>query len=313
MFRNGVLGSAFALVCFAVASSVIRASWVDPEFQKRTERNIPAGALVSPGRALLHAVSLEHRLALADLAWLDVVQTIGASAVSEKTNWDRVFATSIIATDFDPKFFTVYDAAATVLAIWGKRVDASNALLEKGYRELPGQWRLPFLLGYNAFFLRGDARRGADWLERASRVPGGPPYLAALAGRMRFFGGESERALGFLEQMVRHLSGPARRDAEWRLAALRSEPRFRRFDAACQTFRAERGRLPTSGSELVGEGFIREAPFDEFGKAIELTPECVAFTAEVPPEGRSTAEKARRMRGIREGPTDASPTGGETP
>lgn len=308
------MGSTIALVFFAAVSFVIRTSWVDSEFKKRTELEVPAGALVSPGRALLHAVSLEHRLAFADLAWLDVVQAIGASAVAEKTNWDRVFATSNIATDLDPKFLTVYDAGATVLAVWGRRVDEANILLEKGHRELPGQWRLPFLLGYNAFFLRGDAGRGADWLERASQIPGGPSYLAALAGRMRFFGGESARALAFLEQMIQNLSGPARRDAEWRLAALRSEPRLRRFDAACAAFRARRGSAPGSGSELVGAGFIREAPFDAFGKAIALTPECVAFTAEIAPEGRSTAERARALHGGRpRGAGEDRLVGGETP
>ena len=272
-------------------------SWVDSEFQKRTEMRLPAAALISPGPELLQAISLEHRWAFANLAWLDAVQTVGHWALSNETHWDRVVAASVIATDLDPKFYTVYEAAATILSVWAKRVEDSDALLEKGHRALPKEWRLPFLLGYNAFFVRGDATGAANWMEVAAKIPGRPQYLPALAGRMRYFGGEPDRAIDFLERMIENLSGAARRDAEWRLGALRSEHRLRRFDAACQDFRADRGVPPSSGSELVGAGYIPEAPFDTFGKPIELTSDCLAFTDEIKPEMRSTEARARELQG----------------
>lgn len=296
MARSDVLGPTFVLVFWAAASLVIRVTWIDSEFQKRSEVRLPAAALISPGQNLLHAVTLEHRLAIADLAWLDAVQTVGQWALSSRAAWDRIEAASVIATDLDPRFYTVYEAAATVLSVWGKRVDASDGLLKKGHRALPSRWRLPFLVGYNAFFLRGDANRAADWFETAAGIPGRPNYLPSLAGRIRFFGGEPEKAIAFLERMIESLSGPARRDAEWRLGALKSEPRLRLFDQACRSFYRERGVLPQSGSDLVGEGFLMEPPFDLFGKPIELTAECVAFTEMVEANGRTTPERARALR-----------------
>ena len=59
---------------------------------------------------------------------------------------------------------SVYYASAIHLLVYGKRSDAVDRLLAKGAKELPTRWEIPFLLGYNAYFLKGNALEAAEKL-----------------------------------------------------------------------------------------------------------------------------------------------------
>lgn len=272
----------------------VRTGCVDPQFQARQSTDAGQDAFRSPGRQVLAWSTLQHPLMFADLLWLAIVQHLGSQEVATDAGWSRVERWSNIATDLDPKYFNLYHAPALHLALYGKRIDASDRLLLKGWAELPHRWELPFTVGYNAYFERGDPRLGAEYMLAASRLPRAPAYLAALAGRMRYQAGDHQGAIEMLEMMLPDLDGPALRDAEERLAILRSQPRFEAYDRACEVYLARTGTVPRSGEELHRMGLVDEPPFDLLDHPIRFEGNCTARTDASKIREHEALEKLKR-------------------
>lgn len=233
-------------------------------------------ALQSPGPAVLSAASFDHHFAAADLAWLRIVQELGVENLLP-SQWDLVEGWTQLATDLDWRYYTVYHSAAVNLAVHARRTESADRILHKGLRHLPDRWELLMLLAYNAYWMRGDALLGSEFLTRAAELPGAPRFAASLAGRMRYQGGDEVGAIEMLEMFLTELDGDARKDAEERLLMLKSQSILRDYDAACERFLGEEGRRPTA-RELFERGLMENPPVDLLGFDVELDEKCVART-----------------------------------
>ncbi|MFO0728863.1 MAG: hypothetical protein U1E65_34105 [Myxococcota bacterium] len=265
--------TAFILATFSLAA-VVRVTSIDPQFEQRQTTRVATDFLASPGPVWLDAATFEHRLAVADLTWLSIVQDL--SAKSNDADWDRVIRWTNIATDLDRLYFTVYHSVAICLTIYAKRFETSDEVLLKGRANLPQRWELPFVLGFNSYFGRRDADTGSQWMETAARLPQAPAYVAALSGRMRFQAGDEDAAMQMLEQMASQLDEQGRANVEERLKFLKTERRFRAYDEACKKFKEANGRLPREPAELQILGLVREPPFDFFDGPLSLDENCRA-------------------------------------
>lgn len=231
--------------------------------------------LRSPGPVVLRIASFQHRLALADLLWLDIVQELGAHRNLPDAVWNRLGYRGDIVTDLDDKYFAVYHSLGLTMLALSDRIELAEQILLKGMAKLPDRWEFPMFLGYSAYFRRGDPDVGADYVAAAAVLPNAPAYLGALAGRMRFHGGDEATAILMLESMLEHLDEHARGEAETRLQILRSEARLRRFDEACREEQTRTGSIPEPG--VVGER-LGEPPEDLLGGAITFDERCIART-----------------------------------
>ncbi len=270
-----------ALSAAALSAAVaLRTALVDGQALRRARADLAVGdLLLSPGPAALAAASLEHPLAWADLFWLDIVQEFGRPLDGEKPAFARIARWADIATDLDPRYFAVYHATAIQLTVYARDAVASDRLLEKGYRALEDAWPLPFLLGYNAFFLHGDPEAAARWWFEAARLPDAPRFVPSLAARARVQAGDDLGAESMLLELIETgaLEGPQLEDAQIRLKILRSEPALRAYDEACARVRAAEGRVPAA-EELFRRGLVTAPPFDLLEKPIVLDDGCRART-----------------------------------
>ena len=227
----------------------------------------------------MRAMAMQHHLAMADLFWLSAVQEIGRFIEKKQPNVVRLKNWAQLATDLDPRYHQVYYGIATNLTVYNKDADGSDRLLRKGWKNLPNRWQYPFMLGYNAYFLRAQLRVASAFWAKAAYMPDVPRFLPSLAARSRFQAGDGAEAEALLLTMIEHLDGQHRRDAEIRLKILRSEPILVAYDQACAAFLDEKKRRPASAEELREAGLVRYPPVDLFGEAIELDEECRARTA----------------------------------
>lgn len=262
------------------AALALRLRIIDPQAERRSAQRSDEDFLSSPGPDILRIATFEHRLAWADVMWLGIVQELAKPFEGTEGSWDRVQRWSNIAVDLDPRYLTVYHTVAIHLSVYAKRVEPSNHLLLKGRAALPEAWEIPFVLGYNAYFLASDADAGADWMAIAAKLPGSPRHLAPLAGRMKFQAGNEQEAIEMLEMMLESTpEGPTRDAIQERLLLLRSEARLRLFDDGCRLYHAKHGRVPADGETLVREGLVRAPPFDLLGGPIErFDDDCLAHT-----------------------------------
>ncbi len=116
----------------------------------------------------------------------------------------------------DPRFHRPYEYCGGAMTLARQGVDQSSylraaALLERGAREFPNDWRLPNLAGqiYTQDLQSDDPKQVRAWQEKgtllvesAIRRPGAPADLADWAAVMRTKFGQRERAIRELREVL---------------------------------------------------------------------------------------------------------------
>lgn len=258
---------AVALAIAAAALAVGRGARVLAERQS-VESGVEEPFAPSPEAAPY--VSLGYREVTADLFWIRLTGYFGG---------DRNTATGIAGlvdavTALDPQFHRPYEWGARAMTLAHEGVDQSTylhaiAVLQRGMRQFPDDWRLPYLAGqiYTQDLETKDPAQRRAWddkgtllVEAAIRKPGAPAEAAEWAAVMRTKLGEHERAVRELREMLLVTEDSKARDALiQRLAKLENanadelaaeilETR-RRFDVE---WHRERPSLPASMYILLG-------------------------------------------------------------
>lgn len=278
---SGALPSALAAAVLFAGATAHRITFVDRDAELRRERRVDDEVLASPGPAVLAIAGLEHRIAWSDVLWLQIVQELGKPLEGTEASYDRVERWANIAVDLDPKYFIVYYASAIHLIVYGERAQAADQLLQKARVIMPDRWELPFLLGYTAYFVHGEAAKAAELWEAAALLPDPPRFVPSLAARARYQAGDESGAIAMLESMLESLEGPHRDDVIIRLKILKSEPILAAYDRACERYRDERGSIPSDAARLQAEGYVEHGPFDLLDSKITLDENCRAHTAQI--------------------------------
>ncbi len=222
----------------------------------------------SPGPWVLHALSLNHELAFADMVWLEIVQQIGSAEGKLSQQWmDRLEYLANVGTDLDSKYFIIYHSVAIYLSAYASNVEASDRMVERGMQALPGHYEFPFLKGYNAYFIRGDAKEASEQWLRASQLPRSPPYLAPLAARTRFNAGDTKNAIGLLQRLLQVTKDPQVRDLlKLRLQAIETEAVLEAYDQVCEKYLSENEGKILSPMEFFEKGYIALPAKDHLGE-----------------------------------------------
>lgn len=226
-------------------------------------------AQLPPGEYLKPALLGYHQLG-ADILWLRMLQVLGKKR-NTADDYEWIYHAIDVITTLDPHYAYPYYVGGVVLTNLANRVDLSNRLLERGHRENPGEWNLPFLLGYNHYFVLGDAAKGAEYIGRAARTSGAPTFLPGLATRMYAEAGNPDVALQFLEALWKENPDLILREKlETRAKEVLIERDLRTLERAVQQYHKRRHTFPASLSELVSTGYLDRIPEEPFGGAYLL-------------------------------------------
>ncbi len=218
-----------------------------------------------PQGEYLRIAVLEYRQVVADLLWIQVVQAMGERRVSEEAGRWIAHALDVITT-LDPLFVRVYEAGGIALTTLVVLTEESNRLLEKGIRYNPEVWRLPFYLGFNYYFELYDDRKAAEYIARASRLPGAPAYLVSFATQLYVSARTPQVAVDFLGQMYTQTTDEnVKRVLEQRLKEAVAERDLQLLEESIGRYRELYKRAPVRLEELVGPGLLRELPQEPFG------------------------------------------------
>ena len=135
---------------------------------------------------------------VADIYWTRVVQYFGRRVGVAEARFELLPALLDATTTLDPKLLPAYEFGSVFLAQdpphGAGRPDLAVALMERGIRENPTQWRLYYDLGFVHSINRHDDAAAARAFQRGSEVPGAHPWLKLLAARMAERGGDGETA-----------------------------------------------------------------------------------------------------------------------
>jgi hypothetical protein len=226
-----------------------------------------------PNGEFVKAMVLGYHHVAADLLWLNIVQVLGERDV-RLADYEWLYHALNVVTSLDPHYAYAYDVGGVILAELAGRVDRSNALLEKGMTANPGAWRLPFQLGFNAFFHQQDYVRAADYMAIAARLPGRPAYVPELAARLYVEGQQPALALDFLDVMERQTDDvQVLARLERRKAEVIVERDLTLLEEAVQRYTARTGERPQTFEALIQAGDLAALPVEPFGGAYRLDAE----------------------------------------
>ncbi len=231
---------------------------------KGSEQQIEEFMLLPKGEYLKPAV-IGHEQLVGDIIWLRTIQVIGEKVVTPQ-GYDWVYHALDIVTTLDPKFAYAYQLGGVTLSALGNRPDLSNMLLEKGVRENPEVWQIPFYIGFNNFFYLNDYEAAAEYMDKASKLPGHPAYLPKLAARLYVQAGNPDVALEFLARMHKDTDDEKVKLAlEQRIKEVIVERDARFLEEAINRYKEAYKLYPENLQDLIRRGIIKEVPHEPFG------------------------------------------------
>jgi uncharacterized protein YihD (DUF1040 family) len=263
MWTAGTLASAGFLILIISLQQNLDCR-IDSQSVKVEElAHLPRGEHLKPAMLGYHHLG-------ADLLWLQLLQVLGKQKNTDN-EYEWMYHALDVITTLDPRYAYAYYVGGVVLESYANRVDLSNRLLEKGHRENPDEWNLPFLLGYNHYFVLGDAAKGSEYIGVAARTAGAPDFLPGLATRMYSEAGNPDVALQFLEALWRENPDLAVREKlEVRAKEVMIERDLRSLEDAIQQYYRTQGKYPKTLSDLVVSGILSGIPEEPLGGAYQL-------------------------------------------
>ena len=260
--RNGI-GLCLVLV------TVILLQHQSDQVQDRAVNQIKDLANLPKGEYLKPAMLGYHQLG-ADLLWLKLVQVMGEKRnTSDEYEW--MYEALDVITTLDPQYAYAYYVGGVTLGDLAQRPDLSNRLLAKGAEANSTVWHIPFLLGYNYYFLLGDPEKGAEFIMRASTLPDRPAYLPGLATRLAAEAGSLSTAFAFLEARLRETADPEMRQFYLnRMKEVIIERDIQLLERAVESYRTTYRTLPPTLPALVSDRVLTALPQEPFGGEYRL-------------------------------------------
>jgi hypothetical protein len=261
--------------------------------QDQTRLQIEGLAQLPKGEYLRPALLGYHHLG-ADILWLKLVQVIGKKRNSDDEYEWMAHALDVITT-LDPQYAYAYYVGGVLLGDLAQRPDLSNQLLERGVEANPGVWNIPFILGYNYYFLMGDSAKGAKYIMRAATLPDRPAYLPGLATRLSVEAGSPATALSFLEARLRETQDQDMRAFYvTRMKEVLIERDILVLERVLEAYRSRYGRWPRSLRTLVAEQILSDLPQEPFGGEYVLDTTTGQVTSSTHPDRLITFYKRRQ-------------------
>jgi len=207
---------------------------------------------------------------MADLYWLRAVQYYGSQRIWGGGHYELLAPLIDVVTDLDPRLEIAYRYGSIFLSekapVGAGDPEAGVAILEKGVRNNPLNWRLRQDLGFLIFTFLDDAQRGAQVLLEAARLPGAPFWIESLAAQILYKGGDRDTSRRIWRGMYEQAEeGPMKYNALAHLRYLDALDQAEALTGLARAYEQRTGRKPDSLDELRSAGLLRAAPVDPSG------------------------------------------------
>jgi len=213
------------------------------------------------------AAALDFQGLAADFQLLQGIFFVGEKIEQQKklspTEWNYFVSIIKAVIKLDPYFYDTYHFATGMLNWGAGRFQDTIDILENARQFHPNDFRFPYHIGFTYFYFLDDAKKGAQYLELASRLPDAPPLLASLASRLSYYKGNYQFSIDLLERML-----STERNIEIRQYYLKRLQALRgalSIEKATQRFKNEHDRLPQSLQELQDKKYLDSIPQDPYG------------------------------------------------
>lgn len=205
------------------------------------------GLLYVRSPAAAKRAALGHHALAADIYWIRALQHFGSERLSPPEHvrtYALLYPLLDLTTTLDPYFSIAYRFGAIYLGEpypgGPGRADLAVTLLQKGLAAQPHKWQYMQDLGFVYYWHMRDYKAAAAAFQRASEMPGAPPWLRPLAAVTLAEGGHRDSSRALWQQLAQSEAPWLRDAAVLRLAQLDAIDIIDAWKRA----RAERGSPP---------------------------------------------------------------------
>ena len=203
--RGRVAGMALAIAAFALAVALQAVR--DRAYPREEAQNRAFLYVRSP--EALRRIALSFDALAADVYWIRALQHYGGDRLSRdgRRRYELLYPMLDLTTSLDPYFTIAYRFGAIFLSegypSGPGRPDQAIALLNKGVRAQPDNWRYYHDIAFVHYWQYRDPKTAAEWFRRAASRPDAPSWLEPVAASMLVEGGDRASARFLFEQISR--------------------------------------------------------------------------------------------------------------
>ena len=203
--RGRVAGMALAIAAFALAVALQAVR--DRAYPREEAQNRAFLYVRSP--EALRRIALSFDALAADVYWIRALQHYGGDRLSRdgRRRYELLYPMLDLTTSLDPYFTIAYRFGAIFLSegypSGPGRPDQAIALLNKGVRAQPDNWRYYHDIAFVHYWQYRDPKTAAAWFRRAASRPDAPSWLEPVAASMLVEGGDRASARFLFEQISR--------------------------------------------------------------------------------------------------------------
>jgi hypothetical protein len=136
--------------------------------------------LYFPSNEFVKATTGGFDLLLADFLWIETGTYFGKHSYSDRS-YPYLYHMLDIITDLDPKFIPVYTLGTILLTIEAHKSDLAQKLLDKGMRDNPELWHIPFTKGFIYYIHNRNPKEASKWFLIASYKEDAPEMVQKFA------------------------------------------------------------------------------------------------------------------------------------
>jgi len=233
--------------------------------------------LYLPSPQAVKRLSLGYSGLLADIYWTRAVQYFGQKHLADEMNYNLLYPLLDITTDLDPHLLISYEFGSIFLSqpppAGAGQPDKAVALLEKGIRANPDEWKLYFSLGFVNYMDRKDYKAAFLAFQRGSQTSHAHPWLKVMAATMAQRANETAMAFEiwkFLDDTTQDKL--IKENAEQHMTAIVVDRTIMELERRITIYTQRTGHPPASWFDLGRESLLSGVPLDPTEKPYKLMP-----------------------------------------
>jgi hypothetical protein len=221
-----------------------------------------------PSGKFMSAVTVGYDNLAADLVWLRAIQYYGEHRVTD-LKFEYLGHILDILTTLDSRFVSAYTFGSLLLADDADEPDRALALLDKGMRNNPDDWRIPFIKGFIYYVFLRDFPSAGRYFKLSSGIEGAPDMAARFASFAFQRGGDRITAVNLWSELYARSNNEVEK-----LTALRyiKGLLIEMLEEKVLEFGERFGRNPHRLEELLEAGLVRKLPVAPDGDPFVYNP-----------------------------------------
>ena len=219
--------------------------------------------LYFPSGVFVRESVVGYRNLAADAIWLEFIQYYGEHRLTDQ-KYRYLGHILDVLTDLDPRFVSAYTYGALLLVTDVQDSTRAMTLLEKGMKQVPQAWEVPFWAGFLNYIFFKKYDRAENFFAKAATLPNAPPSCFRFAGYVAQKMNEEDVSLAILEDVLAKSQNKDERNV---IMYYIMKLHLRVLNKAAKAYQEKIGKPPDRGlQELIRSGFISSLPIEPHGE-----------------------------------------------